>query len=357
MIWKKYTIDTTVEAADIVASVLFDNGIVGVEIEDNQNLTKDEIKEMYVDIPLTQNDDGSSKVIFYVSTFEDERTLNDYVKDNKVSDKSIDISTIKSTDNLFLEKDFEALLSKIKLDLESYEGFVDMGSLHISFSTIDDKSFIENWVQNFKPINIGKVSIIPCFNSNSNNSNDENDQINIYIEPGSAFGTGQHATTKLCIDSIIKISDRKGFNKGSFLDIGTGSGILSILAYKLSYKHIYAIDADRNVETNLLENFKLNSIDPNRLTYSFGNIIEDKSYRDKISSQKYDIIVVNILAPVIILMLEKARISELLAENGVLILSGITLEHENAVKNAINNGLKVIDRSVEGDWVSIVAGR
>ena len=376
MIWNKITIDTTTEAADIVASVLFDNNIVGAEIEDNQNLSDEDLSKMYVDIPKINVDDGKSKVSFYVS-------IGDKDKDHEeiIDKKFVDNSYMPSSDNIFKKEEFDEILSNIKLELEEYRSFVDMGSLKISEIELDDNDFLKKWKENFKKIDIDDISILPSFEMTNEI---DNSKINIFIEPGNAFGTGQHSTTKLCVKSLKKIMSNRKINK--VLDIGSGSGILSIIAKKLGASTVLAIDVDENVEFNLLENLKLNDIKTiyklvgsnilqdnysfdhivctvkdlddfkvkDEFLYSFGNILTDDSFKDEFCKIKYDIILANILSPIIISLIEKCHIHEMLEDNGYLILSGIIKEKEKEVLDTINKFIKYKDLIVDYDeeWVS-----
>lgn len=372
MIWTKWTIETKYEAADIVASVLFDNGIVGVEIEDNKNMTKSELDEMYVDIPLNKNDDDLANVVFYVSIQNDiEKTSIDDAKDN------IDISYMVSKDNIYTKDKFDTIFANIKQDIENYAKFVDLGTLKISSENLDDKVFLNKWKENFKSFEIDNVCIVPSFDKKISNDN-----INIFIEPGNAFGTGKHETTKLCIKYINKIiTNREATDDykqiSSFLDIGCGSGILGILAHKLNVSEVYAVDVDKNIEMNLKNNFELNDIkaikindcddnldnktlntydESQKVYYGFGNLIDDDSFRKKILSRPFDMISINILTPIIIKHISNVKICDYLTKDGFLILSGILRENENDLKKLIlsDKTLEIIDCSYENEWVAIL---
>lgn len=359
MIWKKITINTIVEATDIVASVLFDNNIIGAEIEDNQNLSEEELKKMYVDIPKINIDDGKSKVSFYVSIGDKPDDIYKYVNKNVV-----DISYMKSTDNIFTKKEFDEIMSNIVLELKSYQDFMDMGSLSIEESEVDDNDFLAKWKNNFKSFEIDNINILP------NWEKPKEDKINILIEPGNAFGTGQHATTKLCVKAINdKIKSL--CNPFSLLDIGTGSGILGIVAHKLGANKVVAIDIDENCEFNLKENLKLNSINSfNKINsesdnnvvydsdfiYGFGNILTDKKFMKSVALIKYDIVVVNILAPVIISLIKNKILCQLVKDGGSVILSGIITDMKNDVEVALldEKCYENIEINSENDWISIV---
>lgn len=355
MIWKKITINTNVEAADIVASVLFDNGIVGAEIEDNQNLSNEDLKKMYVDIPKVNIDDGKSKVSFYVSIGEKQDD-----KFKNVDKNLIDNSYMRSSDNIFSKEEFEEILDSIKSGLEDYRDFVDMGSLLIEETEMDDEIFLNKWKENFKSITIENINILPNWEKKKEN------MINIFIEPGNAFGTGQHETTKLCVEAINKIM-AESKNEISFLDIGTGSAILAIIAEKLGAKKVVAIDVDENCELNIKTNLKLNDIDAiakidssnydsANFIYGFGNVLTDDNFREKLKSYKYDMVVANILAPVLVSLIEIGKVHEFLNDDGYLILSGIVKEKETDVLNALQklNHYKNIECKYDGDWVAII---
>lgn len=349
MIWKKVTIETTNEAADIVASVLFDNGIVGAEIDDTLPLTDEELKKMYVDIPIKKENDGIARVNFFV-TIIDKKVES---ADNNVLNDTVDNSYKYSTDNNFTKEEFNEIINNIKKGLNEYVGFTDMGTLKFSEEELDDKIFLNKWKENFKRIEFDDVHIIPSWEKLTEH---DKDSLNIFVEPGSAFGTGQHATTKLCVKSIKKVYDDNYKDKKdvSLLDVGCGSGILAICALKLGINKEMAIDIDESVELNLKENVALNGL--NDFKYLFGNLIDDKTFNEKIKKDKYDIVVANILAPVIISLINIANIDEFIKDDGYFICSGILKEKKHEVLSAIGGKkcLKVVYIYEENDWVCII---
>lgn len=350
MIWKKITIETLSDASDIVASVLFDNGICGAEIDDNKNLTDYELEKMYVDIPKLKEDDGKAKVSFYISLDNEKKNIDANIDKNIVDD-----SYKMSTDNIFTKNEFDNIMKNILIELDDYKSFMNMGTLEISEEELDDNIFLNKWKENFKRLDIDNISIIPSFDKDNINKIDNH--INVYIEPGNAFGTGQHATTKLCIKAIEKLVKDKKLN--SIMDVGCGSGILGIVAKKLGIKTATFIDIDKDVEFNLLENMKLNNISVDNINYYFGNIINDDIFRKKIKPQKYDIVVANILAPVIISLLTIGKIDEYICGNGYFICSGIIREKAENVRNTILKSKKyeLIDTYYEDDWVAFIIKR
>lgn len=318
MIWNKYTIETTNEAVDIVTSVLYDNGIEGAEIDDSLNISDEDLKKMYVDIPAKKVNDGKAKVSFY-----------------------------------FQNENFD--LEKIKNELNEYKSFIDMGSLIFTKSVTDDNDIFTKWRENFKTIEFDNVRIIPSWEK----ENTVCDKfLNIFIEPASAFGTGQHFTTRLCVSSIKYLIDNKKIDikNSAMLDVGCGSGILSIVGAKLGIKDVFAIDIDENVKENLLDNLKLNElIDSNNFIYEFGDIIKDSKLQNEVAKKSYDIIVANILAPVIISLVNDGNIYKYIKDSGYFICSGILKEKEVVVRIALENSkmLKIIDTKYDDDWVCI----
>ena len=360
MIWKKITIETLSEATDIVASVLFDNNIFGAEIEDNMNLSDEELSQMYVDIPKIKIDDGKAKVSFYVSIGNIDK------KDVKIDNSLIDNSYQMSNDNIFTDEEFDSVIKNIKNNLSDMSSFTNLGKLTFTEEDLDDNIFLNKWKENFKTLNIDNINIVPNFIKEF-----DKDKLNIFIEPGNAFGTGQHETTKLCVREINKILSNNKID--NFLDIGCGSGILSIIAEKLGAKNVFAMDVDEKVELNLIENLKLNNISnkykfdensnvkylindaQNKFIYGFGNILTDEWLKNKLSLIKFDVIVANILSPVIISLIEKANIFSYINERGNIIFSGIINDCLDDVLNVIEkyDNIKNIEVNKENEWCSI----
>lgn len=317
MKWRKITINTTTEAVDVLCYRLTEIGIEGIEIIDNIPLTEDELNQMFVDIPLIEGeDDGKAKINCY----------------------------IEFSENL------EDIISKINLALEETSEFVNIGQGTIDLSETEDKDWINNWKEFFKPFRIDDNIIIkPSWEELKEQYTDD---IVIEIDPGIAFGTGSHETTKLCITSLkeyIKQEDK-------ILDIGSGSGILSIIANKLGAKEVRGIDIDENATKEALRNVKLNNlnIDKSSLYFETANILVDNDYRDGLCKEYYNIIVANILADVI-MPLSKI-IGPYLKPDGLFISSGIINTKEDIVRETlINNNFEIIKINKMGDWVSFVA--
>lgn len=315
MKWSKFTLTTTTEAVDLISNLFDEIGIEGIEIEDNIPLTAAETKGMFIDIlPELPPDEGVAKVSFYLE----------------------DVS------------DLERILREIEEGLEELSQFVDVGDRIITASETEDKDWINNWKQYFKPFTVDDILIKPTWEELPK---EHEDKLLIQIDPGTAFGTGQHETTQLCIRQL-----RKYITKDTkVLDVGTGSGILGITALKLGAKEVFGTDLDENAITAVGENLEANQISGDKFQVLQGNIIDDAAVQEQAGYECYDIVVANILAPVIILLQKEIQIH--LKPGGIFITSGIINLKEAAVKEALeaNEALEIIETTYQGEWVSITA--
>ena len=317
MKWKKFTLETTTDAVDYLGSMFDDIGIEGMEIEDNVPLTESETKGMFIDIlPELPPDDGTARVSFYLD--EDEDT--------------------------------EEKLKAVREGLEEISQFVNIGTAKITESETDDKDWINNWKQYFKPFTVDDILIKPTWETIPE---EHKDKLLIQIDPGTAFGTGMHETTQLCIRQL-----RKYVNADSeIIDVGTGSGILGIAALKLGAKSVFGTDLDENAIVAVGENLKSNNIPADRFHVVQGNIIDDQAIQDQAGYECYDIAAANILAPVIIML--QGEICKHIKHGGMFITSGIINTKEQDVKDAMNANpeLEIVETTYQGDWVSITARR
>ena len=315
MKWKKFTLTTTTEAVDLISYTLDELGIEGIEIEDNIPLTEKETKGMFIDIlPELPPDEGVAKVSFYLD--EDD--------------------------------DIPAMMAKVKEALEELKPFTDLGACTFAESETEDKDWINNWKQYFKPFTVDHILIKPTWETVPE---EHKDKLLIQIDPGTAFGTGMHETTQLCIRQLEKYVTPDS----EVLDVGTGSGILGITALKLGAKHVFGTDLDENAITAVGENLEANGIAPEQFKVVQGNIIDDKTVQDEVKYEYYDIAVANILADVII-MLQK-EIPVYIKKNGIFITSGIIDMKEEAVKAAFeaNDAFEIVEITHQGEWVSVTA--
>lgn len=316
MKWKKYTIETTTAAEDFMSSMLMDLGIEGIEIEDNIPLTKEDQADMFIDfLPELPPDEGKSHVSFYI---EDDG------------------------------KDQSEILKKVKIGLEELRDTVDVGSGMILSSETEDLDWINNWKKFFSSFTIGNILIKPTW---EDVKPEDKDKFMIEIDPGISFGTGKHETTQLCIRQLIKYI-KDGHPK--VLDVGCGSGILSIVALKLGASEVVGTDLDADCMISTHENMKVNHLDEKLGTFYVGNLIDDVNLQKQVGTEEYDIVVANILADVIIPM--APVIPDRLRKGGYFITSGIIDFKEDEVRDAIEKtGLKVIEINHQGEWVNITA--
>ena len=317
MKWTKFTLKTTTEAVDLISSMLDELGIEGIEIEDNVPLSEADTKGMFMDIlPELPPDDGTAKVSFYLE----------------------DLSNL------------EDLLRNIEEGLDDLSEFVNVGERTIAVSETEDKDWINNWKQYFKPFTVDDILIKPTWEEIPA---EHADKLLIEIDPGTAFGTGKHETTQLCIRQLDKYI--KGGEK--VLDVGTGSGILGIAALKLGASEAFGTDLDENAVVAVRENLEANHIPAEKFGVVQGNIIDDKAIQDQAGYECYDIVVANILAPVIIML--QGEIAPHLKHGGIFITSGIINTKEEDVRQAMeaNPELEIVEINHQNDWVSITARR
>lgn len=317
MKWNRFTITTTTQAEDFISEMLAELGIEGIEIEDNIPLSKEDTMAMFVDIlPELPPDEGEAKISFYLEP----------------------------------QEDFQTILTKVRDGLKELRDFVDIGAGTIAESETEDKDWINNWKQYFKPFTVDNILIKPTWEEIPEK---DKDKLLIEIDPGTAFGTGMHETTQLCMKQLEKYVTQDT----EILDVGTGSGILSIVALKLGAKSAVGTDLDPNAISAAKENMTANHIKEEDFLVYIGNVIEDKELTDKIGYQKYDIVTANILADIII-PLQKV-IPVFLKKGGIFISSGIIDKKEEAVREALekNPDLEIIETTYQGEWVSITAKR
>lgn len=317
MRWNRYTIHTTTEAEDLISDMLMELGIEGIEIEDNVPLSQADTLAMFVDIlPELPPDEGKAKVNFYLEP----------------------------------EREQAELLEKVKEGLEELRAFVDVGEGTITESQTEDKDWINNWKQYFKPFTVEDILIKPTWEELPEG---QEDKLLIQIDPGTAFGTGKHETTQLCIRQL-----RKYLVPGmKLLDVGTGSGILSIVGLKLGAEYALGTDLDPNAVSAAEENREANGIMPEQFQVCIGNIIEDRAVKEQVGFDRYDIVTANILADIIIPL--QGIIADHIKSGGYFISSGIIDTKEQAVLDAISKTpqLEVIEVARQGEWVSITVRR
>ncbi len=314
MKWNKFRLKTTTAAEDIVSSMLMDLGIQGVEIEDRIPLTQTDKEQMFVDIlPEIEEDDGTAYLSFYLEEDEDKGKI----------------------------------LADVKRELKEMSEYVDVGECLIEESQTEDVDWVNNWKQYFHQFYVDDILIIPSW---EDVRPDDEDKMIIHIDPGTAFGTGMHETTQLCIRQL-----RKYVTKSTrILDVGCGSGILGMLALKFGAAYSVGTDLDPCAIDATYENMEVNGITRDRYEVMTGNIIDDKEIQDKVGYGCYDIVVANILADVLV-ELTPVIVSQL-KPGGIYITSGIIDDKEETVTEAVKAaGLTVLDVTYQGEWVCVTA--
>ena len=333
MIWTKYTIKTTTKDADMVSAILMDYDINDVQIENNVQLTDEELNQMYADfVKELPEDDGSCMLSFYVEYEEDG------------ADK----------------EEAEQRLDEIRAGLEEAVDLYGIEPVELVCEDLNSDDWENNWKEFFKPFTVDEILIVPTWEEIP----EEKKEILIRIDPGMAFGTGTHETTRLCLRAL-----QKDLKEGDHvLDLGCGSGILGIAAVKLKAADIVSVDIDEQAVRVAKENFEINEVPDEISRFFIGNVVDNKELQDEIlktgeeltSSGKFtgfDIVVVNILADVINLMMPS--LDQYLKAGGILITSGILNEKEQLIRDAVgaNPNLELLDVVHDGDWVSITAKR
>lgn len=314
MKWNKFRLRTTTQAEDIVSSILMDLGIQGIEIEDKIPLTAREKEQMFVDImPEGEADDGIAYVSFYLEE----------------------------------DQDKEEMLASVRNELEEMRTFMEMGDLEIEESQTEDVDWVNNWKKYFHQFTVDDVLIIPSWEDVEPK---DKDKMIIHIDPGTAFGTGMHETTQLCIRQI-----KKYMTPGAqILDVGCGSGILGMLALKFGAGHSLGTDLDPCAIDATHENMEANGIEASQYEVTIGNLIDDKEVQDKVGYDKYDIVAANILADVLVPM--TPVVVPAMKPGGIYITSGIIEEKESVVTDAVKKaGLEVLEVNHQGEWVSVTA--
>ena len=325
MKWLQLRIKTITDAEDIIISSLYDIGLEGAQIEDHVPLSAWEKEQMFVDImPEMQEDDGIAYLSFFVEENED---------------GSLQVNG-ETTDRETLLANVEEALSDIRLFAEIGEGTVTVGET-------DDIDWINNWKQYFHQFYIDDILVIPSWEEAEPAAEQK---MVLHIDPGTAFGTGMHETTQLCIRQLKKYVTEDTV----LLDVGTGSGILSILALKFGAKKAVGTDLDPCAVEAVRQNCESNGIDKEKFHMLTGNIITEKAVQDEVGYGCYDIVAANILADVLV-PLTPVIVNQMKA-GGIYITSGLIDDKEEIVVEAVKKaGLEVLEVNYQGEWVSVTA--
>ena len=329
MEWNKYRIKTTTEAEDYVAGMLMELGITGVQIEDNVQISEEDKKAQFIDyLADLPEDDGTAYVSFYTAK----------ARDNRPEEAEM------------IEQEDQKLLESIRTKLKEANSFLNVGEGSIEKSSTKEEDWINNWKKYFKAFTVENFYIKPSWQKVEPQYKDYK---LIEIDPGTAFGTGKHDTTQLCISGMVKyIKDGD-----SVLDIGCGSGILSLVAKKLGASHVDMSDIDPAAITASHDNFHMNNEPTDDIEIVVGDIISDDELKKHYEDKKYDVVVANILADVIIPI--AGFVDRFLKPGGLFISSGIIYMKEDDVIETVNNNknLEIVEVRSQGDWRSVIARR
>ena len=322
MKWLQLRIKTITEAEDIIISTLYDIGLEGAQIEDNIPLTPLEKEQMFVDIlPDAPVDDGIAYLSFFIEEKEDGKLLLAEEEMTK-----------------------EEIIDKVQEELEDLKLFMNIGEGTITLGETEDIDWINNWKQYFHQFYIDDLLVIPSWEQVSA---EDQDKMVLHIDPGTAFGTGMHETTQLCIRQMKKYLTPDTV----LLDVGTGSGILALM---YGAKKVVGTDLDPCAVDAVADNMKNNGIRPEDFTMMIGNIITEKEVQDKVGYECYDIVMANILADVLVPL--TPVIVNQMKKGAVYITSGIIDDKEDTVVQAVEAaGLKVLEVTYQGEWVSVTA--
>lgn len=325
MKWTKFYIKTITEAEDVIIASLYDLGLEGAQIEDKVPLTQSEKEQMFVDIlPSFKEDDGVAYLSFFVEMDESGTLL------------------LQGE-----ETDADSILAMVTEELEYLKSFMDIGEGTVTVDETEDIDWINNWKEFFHQFYIDDLLVIPSWEEVKE---EDKGKMILHIDPGTAFGTGMHETTQLCIRQLKKYITEDTV----LLDVGTGSGILAILALMFGAKRAVGTDLDICAIDATKENIVANGIDPDKFEVMIGNIISEKEVQDKVGYECYDIVVANILADVLVPL--TPVIVNQLKKGGVYITSGIIDDKEETVVEAVKAaGLEVLEVTYQGEWVSVTA--
>ena len=325
MKWTKFRIKTITDAEDMIISSLYDIGLEGAQIEDKIPLTALEKEQMFVDIlPDGPEDDGIAYLSFFVEQGED---------------GSLEVNGEKT--------DVETIVANVQAELEDIKMFMEIGEGTITVDETEDIDWINNWKQYFHQFYIDDILVIPSW---EDVKPEDNDKMVLHIDPGTAFGTGMHETTQLCIRQLRKYITPET----ELLDVGTGSGILAILSLMFGAKHCVGTDLDPCAIEAVADNCKNNNINVADFEMMIGNIITDKEVQDRVGYEKYDIVVANILADVLVPL--TPVIVNQMKKGAIYITSGIIDDKEQTVVEAVKAaGLEVLEVTYQGEWVSVTS--
>ena len=324
MRWLKFRVETVEEAEDILISDLYDAGFEGAQIEDKQPLSALDKERMFVDIPLDPGeDDGKAYLSFFVEAPEDQAERKALAEEHKATIMNV---------------------------LEDAKVFMDIGSGAVEVSETEDLDWINNWKKYFHSFYIDDILVIPSWEDVQPS---DNDKMILHIDPGTAFGTGMHETTQLCIRELKKYVTKES----DLLDVGTGSGILGILSLMFGAKRVTGTDLDPCAVDAVADNLRQNGLEgADNFKLILGNVIGDRKVIEEVlesnAGKKFDIVTANILADVLVPL--TPYVTEMIKKDGIYITSGIIEGKEDLVAETMKaNGFEVVNIGQQGEWRSV----
>ena len=329
MKWMRFRVRTRTDAEDILISFMEDIGLYGAQIEDHVPLTAAEKEQMFVDIlPEGPEDDGTAVLSFFLE---------------ETADGHVVVDDVVCTP--------EQVRSSILAKIEEIRSFTDLGEGTVTIDETEDIDWINNWKQYFHQFWIDDILVIPSWEEPEpvvENGVEKTPRLVFHIDPGTAFGTGMHETTQLCIRELQKYITPETF----LLDVGTGSGILALLALKLGIRGAVGTDLDPCAIPAIEDNCAANDVDPGLFEVILGNLIDDPQVQDRVGEERYDVVLANILPDVLIPLTPQAV--KCLKPGGIYITSGILIERAQSVKDAMTAaGLEILGVTEQGEWCCV----
>ena len=325
----RFRVRTRTDAEDILISFMEDIGLYGAQIEDHVPLTAAEKEQMFVDIlPEGPEDDGTAVLSFFLE---------------ETADGHVVVDDVVCTP--------EQVRSSILAKIEEIRSFTDLGEGTVTIDETEDIDWINNWKQYFHQFWIDDILVIPSWEEPEpvvENGVEKTPRLVFHIDPGTAFGTGMHETTQLCIRELQKYINPETF----LLDVGTGSGILALLALKLGIRGAVGTDLDPCAIPAIEDNCAANNVDPGLFEVILGNLIDDPQVQDRVGEERYDVVLANILPDVLIPLTPQAV--KCLKPGGIYITSGILIERAQSVKDAMTAaGLEILGVTEQGEWCCV----
>ncbi len=346
MEWTKYTIHTTEAAEDLIGYMLSEMGIIGVEIEDKVPVTAAENGGYFGDVvPEPPENDHLAEISFYLKKSPGEGLVSEAYDPGTGPIARDGESESDRREREILQADPEEVLARVREGLAEIASYCDIGEGTITADVTGEEDWVNNWKNYFHQFSVSGVRIVPSWEE----AGDGDEDVVLHIDPGTAFGTGAHESTQLAIAGLrkyLKPGDR-------VLDIGTGSGILGMLAAKLGASYVFATDLDPNVPAALEENLSKNEICRERFGFILGDIATNEAVKAA-AGDGYDLVLANIIAEILAGI--TPAVPRHIKKGGVYVTSGILITHADLVREAMREAdFTILEETTMGEWMSIAA--